>query len=443
MKRADHHLVQQVLDGDVSREDFDRFQQRLREEPELVDLYGNYALLHHTLSEEFEGSRLTAPAAPEPRCRLFRLSLLAVACLIGMLALLAWWLQPWSRLEAVPDVAMVTFSVDATWSIEGGSRNLGGATGVARGCHLRLNHGRANIALQPSVTAWIEGPAEVVFLTSNEIHLARGRGKFHRSGSGDALTVTTPRLVAVDSGTRFGIEVGPDDRDELHVEQGGVRVTAKARNENALLATGDAVRVTSAGVMERFPSDGRKFATGLGRFRTVVTPPFDHADWRWDHGKPSVSNTRVEGANYSLFLRLPQPEPGEHDTVLLATLGVGKPVGGKFHTDGWAGMSFYSGGVEMLFFGDAFGSKSSWSLDVKRNTPLIVPEKPVVGPRAVTLRYDPRTGSVSLHDGGVPLRPPFCEGRIPAGTRFDEIRIGASAGAALTVNSLVIRVGGD
>jgi hypothetical protein len=72
-----------------------------------------------------------------------------------------------------------------------------------------------------------------------------------------------------------------------------------------------------------------------------------------------------------------------------------------------------------------------------------VPEKPVVGPRAVTLRYDPRTGSVSLHDGGVPLRPPFCEGRIPAGTRFDEIRIGASAGAALTVNSLVIRVGGD
>lgn len=70
-----------------------------------------------------------------------------------------------------------------------------------------------------------------------------------------------------------------------------------------------------------------------------------------------------------------------------------------------------------------------------------MPEEPVVGPRAVTLRYDPRTGHVSLHSGGLPLSPPFCEGKIPAGTRFDKIRIGASAGAALTVNSLVIRVG--
>jgi hypothetical protein len=443
MKRADHHLVQQVLDGDVSREDFDRFQQRLREEPNLLDLYGNYALLHHTLSEEFEGGSPAVQAGAEPRRKFYRLSIWSIASVLGMLLALAWWLQPWSRLEAVPDVAMVTFSVDAAWQIEGGSRNLGAATGVARGCRLRLNHGRANIALQPSVTALIEGPAEVIFLSPDDIHLARGRGNFHRSGSGGALTITTPRLVVADSGTRFGIQIGPHDSDELHVEQGRVRVTAKGRNESALLAAGDAARVAAAGVIERFPSHGRKFATGLGRFRTVVIPPFDHVDWRLDHGKPSVSATRVEGANYSLFHRFIEPAPGEADTVLLVTLGVGKPVGGEFHTDGWAGVSFYSGGVEMLFFGDAFGSKSSWSLDVKRNTPLITPEEPVLGPRTVTLRYDPRTGHVSLHDGGVPLKPPFGEGSIPAGTRFEEIRIGASAGASLTVKSLAIRVGGD
>ena len=34
---------------------------------------------------------------------------------------------------------------------------------------------------------------------------------------------------------------------------------------------------------------------------------------------------------------------------------------------------------------------------------------------------------------------PFCAGKLPPGTRFDEIRIGASAGAALAVNSLHIR----
>jgi hypothetical protein len=33
--------------------------------------------------------------------------------------------------------------------------------------------------------------------------------------------------------------------------------------------------------------------------------------------------------------------------------------------------------------------------------------------------------------------------KIPVGTRFEEIRPGASSGAALAVNSLGIRVGGE
>jgi len=36
----------------------------------------------------------------------------------------------------------------------------------------------------------------------------------------------------------------------------------------------------------------------------------------------------------------------------------------------------------------------------------------------------------------------FCVGNLPAGTRFDEIRIGASSGAALAVKSLHVRSGG-
>jgi hypothetical protein len=61
----------------------------------------------------------------------------------------------------------------------------------------------------------------------------------------------------------------------------------------------------------------------------------------------------------------------------------------------------------------------------------------------VTLRYDARSGEVTLHEGGLPLADPFCTGKVPPGTRFDEIRIGASAGAALAVNSLHIRTRAD
>ena len=55
MKKQDHQLVQRVLDGEMTPGDFRDFQERLRGEPELEKLYQEYALLHHTLSEEFEG----------------------------------------------------------------------------------------------------------------------------------------------------------------------------------------------------------------------------------------------------------------------------------------------------------------------------------------------------------------------------------------------------
>ena len=113
-----------------------------------------------------------------------------------------------------------------------------------------------------------------------------------------------------------------------------------------------------------------------------------------------------------------------------------------FHTDGWAGMSFFSKGTELLFFGDAYGPERTWSLDVKQRIPVILPGNPVLGAGKVTLRYDCKTGAVSLHQGSVPLGPAFCSGKLPTGVSFDEIRLGASSSAALTVRSLVILSGG-
>jgi hypothetical protein len=443
MKKTDHHLVQQVLDGEVTREAFDGFQQRLRAEPELVDLYGGYALLQHSLSEEFEGGPAPEHGQAVRSRRLAGIPVLLVFAAALAIAGTILWFQPFAGSNKGYDVAVVTFSVDAVWQFEGASRNLGGATGVDQGSKLHLRQGRAGISLEPSVTAVIEGPADVTFLAKDSLHLTQGRGFFTRGGTGGGLTITTPKLTAVDSGTEFGIDVPVAGPDELHVKAGKVEVVSKAGNESALLVAGDAVRVPATGPMERFAAGGRHFATGLGRFQTVLSAPFNRSDWRLEYGNPSFSDTRIEGANYAAFLQFPEPQPSGENSVLLATLEVGKPVGGEFHTDGWAGISFFSNGAEVLFFGDSFGTKPTWSLDVKQRIPVILPEQPLTGPRTVTLRYDRRSGEASLHDGGVPLKTPFCVGNLPAGTRFDEIRIGASSGAALTVNSLHVKVGGE
>lgn len=443
MKRADHHLIQQLLDGDVTREEFDIIQQRMRDEPGLAALYEDYALLQHSLIEEFDGGDAIKAAPLETTWAKLGASLwlIIVTFLVLVAALL--WFRPWEGSGRGEGAAVVAFSVDAVWKIEGPSKVLGGATEVVRGDVLHLFEGRAGISLAPSVSAVIEGPAELTFLSKDSLQVTRGRGFFHRGGTGGGLTVTTPRFMATASGAEFGLEVSPDGPDELLVSSGSVHVESKISGNSMVLAAGDAASVSAAGAISGFPVDGRPFAKSLGRFRSLVSGSFEKSRWRIDYGNPEITPTRIDGRNFSAFLSMPVAEPELGVRVLLITMDLGKPSEGEFHTDGWAGLSLFNGAQEVLFFGDSFGTKATWSLDVKQHIPVIFPERPVSGQRMVTLRYEPRSGQVSLHEGGFPLEPPFCSGKIVPGTTFDEIRIGASSGAALAVKSLAIRVGED
>lgn len=439
MKKADHQLIQQVLDGQVSRDDFDGFQQRMRDEPELVSLYGDYALLNHTLHEEFEdGDSAGESGAASRGMRV----LSAIAALVILLAGLWWWLRPHFNTAAMDDAAIATFSLDAVWSVEGTSYHNGAATGLTKDASIHLHQGRAVISLEPAITAVIEGPATVTIRSDNAIHLENGRGWFECSTNSSGLTVTTPKLKAVDSGTSFGVFSAAENSDEVHVTSGTVSVTSVSSGETVPLTEGHAARVTASGMTESIPVNKDGFATSMGRFASFVSGPFEKSQWSILHGNPAITGQRIEGANFAIFMKLPEEFPSGDATVLLATLDLGKSTEGEFHTDGWAGMSFFNNETEVLFFGDAFGAKPTWSLDVKQHIPVILPKQAVKGPREITLRYDFRSGDVSLHEGGVPLGAAFCSGKLPPGTRFNGIRLGASAGAALAVDALHIRMGG-
>lgn len=442
MKRADHHLVQQVLDGDVTSEEFDGFQQRLREEPELIDLYKGYALLQHTLSEEFEDGLPGRASAEAGSRRTVKAGLLLLAGALAILAALVWF-KPWSFFAGAENVAVATFSVDAVWRIDGPSESLGSATGLPAGSCLKLVQGRASVSLEPTVTVLLDGPSVMTAVSKNELEMKSGRGLFRVGGSHSGLKVRTPNLTAVDAGTEFGIDTSPAGPDEVRVLSGKVEVTASRGGASLEIGAGTAVRVGADGGIEKIPAAGRRFADQLGRFETVAGGAFVRDDWRVDFGNPTITEKRLEGLNFTAYRKLGKPQPSDGNTVLLVTLQVVTPANGNFHTDGWAGMSFFSGGREVLFFGDSFGINGTWSLDVKQRLPVVLPEQPVKGARTVTLRYDAATGDVTLHDGGVPLKSAICAGKMPPGLAFDEIRLGASAGAALAVSSLQIRVGGN
>ena len=439
MKRADHHLIQQVLDGSISQQAFAGFQQRMRTEPELAKLYGEYALLNHSLCEEFEDQPIDSTPVPISRwCFPAWIAWLAAAAVL----VAAVSIYRKGGVKPVPVMATVQFSPDAVWQVTGVAPDGGSPASLPIGGTLRLSQGQVSIFTSPTASALIEGPSTLTFVSPESLHLAEGRGRFRLEKSRGQLEVTTPSMAAVGTAGDFGIATRSGAPDELHVFDGTVGMRLNGASESRTLSAGQAVRIAGAVGIEPFAADTNRFQSRLSEFQTVMTAPFIKAEWRMDYGNPAISADGIDGVNYSIFRRLPQAEPSGNHPVLLATLETKIPSTGSFHTDGWAGLSFFSSGNEVLFFGDTFGRERTWALDLRKGIPVSQTGERQIVAKTVTLRYDRRTGEVSLHEGNLPLGPAFRSGTIAPETTFDEIRLGASSSAAFAVRSLTLRVGG-
>ena len=441
--KDDHHTVQQILDGTLSQKEFVKFQGRMRRDPELMRLYGGYAILQHSLYEEFEDQPIRVfPSRNVTAGASKRWVVVAIAALITVFAG-AWFTQRQVReSRQLANRTEVSFSADAVWSVEDAATGMSRKSVLIPGSTLHLVHGQAEFSTSAGVGALFVGPGSLTLVSNQRIHLAAGRGRFVCKTEKPDLEITTPSMTAKDLGTVFGVSVMRDKPDELHVIEGKVQVRINGRKESEILTAGSAGRVNGTEKLEPIAFSPAYFPASIPGFQEVVSGPFNKENWRVEFGVPAFAEGRVDGSNYTAFLHLTEPAPNADEPVILATLSTSGTEAAKFHTDGWAGLSFYQKGVEALFFGDSFGPEKTWSLDIKQRIPIVLPANFITGPRTVTLRYDSTTGEVSLHEGKIPFGPAFCSGKIPPGMKFDEIRIGASAGADLSLNSLTLLKGG-
>ncbi len=453
MKRDEHEEIQRLLDGSMSPAEFVDFQQRLRESPDLLQLYSGYALLHHSLSEEYEQRKVPAIAHAASASR--RGVALAWAAIIVLLLGAGVFFaknKPSPAAALQLPLASLVFSEDAGWELDRGLRPVEGSVAVFTGTTLILSQGQATLKEPDGTTILLDGPAKLEIGSAKELRIDEGHVLCRVEKSNTSLRIITPGLIASDlGGSQLGIDLRHDLPAELHVIAGEARlrlipdqtgeVLSPGDKTGQVLSPGDAARIGGPSGIERFPADPSRFKASSLKFSDALTDAFVKSDWRLDFGTPSISANGIEGENYTAFH--PLPESCAKAAVILVTVRTANPPTGKFHTDGWAGISFFSKGTEQLFFGDCFGAEPTWGLDIKQGIPIVNPPKAVAGARTVTLRYDRRTGDVSLHDGAVPLGLAFCSGKVPAGLEFDELRVGASSGAALALRSLSIRVGNE
>lgn len=450
MNKSDHQWIQNVLDGHCDAAQFIAFQQRLRDDQKFAQLYREYALMQHALYEEFEGramigARQVAPAKSST-ARWIGWSAMAAALILGLVI----FSQRERDMEKPQRLATSVFSDDAQWLINGKVADHAHEMQVAKGARVQLLLGQARFSIDGIVQSVIDAPSEWTYSDEMKITWHNGVGRFRVEDSVQGFTVETATMSVVDLGTEFGVSSKPVGESEVHVIEGLVSVNTSAASEKKTLVGGEAVRLNDSSKWEKIPLKMKSVSEVRESFVTLVDEDFSKvaqsnsfaARWRLAKGEALVQQGQVEGRNFEAFLPLKIDETSAQSGVILVTMAVENPHTGAFHTDGWSGLSLYRGGEEVVFFGDGFGPEKTWSLDVRQQLPLVLPTHAVIDARTVTLRYDAASGAVSLHHGGLPLGPAFCESKIAAGIRFDEVRLSASEEAALAVRSLQIRSGG-
>jgi len=162
-------------------------------------------------------------------------------------------------------VARIELSDDLVWSAETAktARDDGWLTSGL----IEIESGEAMIAFNSGATATIEGPAALSIESSNRVFLNKGKLTADVPPPASGFTVNTPRLNAVDIGTRFGIDVDAEGNSELHVMEGEVEASRTSGNSvTVLVREGLALRADSRtrSELSPVPYAGDQFVLQIG-----------------------------------------------------------------------------------------------------------------------------------------------------------------------------------
>lgn len=132
---------------------------------------------------------------------------------------------------------------------------------------LQMESGTLLITFNSGATALVEGPAEISIESNNRMFLKAGRLTAEVPPAASGFTVNTPRLNAVDIGTRFGMRVEDNGDSELHVMEGEVKASRTTGNSIAtLVREGLALKADSRtrNELQPIPYAGDHFQLQLG-----------------------------------------------------------------------------------------------------------------------------------------------------------------------------------
>ncbi|WP_149495214.1 DNRLRE domain-containing protein [Roseiconus lacunae] len=276
--------IEKQLDDSLTREEFDRLQRMLTDQPDARELYLD--LMHQNAHLQLERVYLsaTSPRSGEESRKLpdgsrstdkkFWSSVFAV---LAASLLLVWWNLPSAKSPySIPGIAHIADSSDARW----GDCTLPTAVGsqLGRG-RLKIDRGLAMIRFASGAEVTLESPAELEIESSLSGRLLSGTAVVEVPKSAHGFTLTTPTAVAIDYGTAFAVTVDTSAKtSSIEVLDGEVEVkhvtsdaSLRLKEKQRVIASEEALSDADVSIGEAKLFSARPSVSGENRLHRITT----------------------------------------------------------------------------------------------------------------------------------------------------------------------------
>ncbi len=276
-------LIQRMLDGEISPEEFEVLQDLLLADAKARRRYYEYVGLQQALTFHYARSQersasvagLGSKVREVQQRRSFRRTIVAAAAMFVLAAVVL-------RLIPAPDPEpVVSFRTavgtefELSHSLVGDEEPPAPGT-LAVGSSINLTRGSAELTLATGVVSIVQAPAQLTVHGKNRVFLPTGTAWFRVPEDAHGFQVITRELEITDLGTEFGVVSRNDAHDEAHCIHGKIVVRARSHlKEEETLHAGQARHPDPIGRIK-----AAAFRPGQFLTRLPTGTPFLH--WAFD-----------------------------------------------------------------------------------------------------------------------------------------------------------------
>lgn len=363
MTRETMEGIDALLDGTISREEFAKLQDVLRDDRTAFEHYCRQSELHGRLEWEFGDPQRQFFTVSEPETASVAIAqsrpgpwmwVAAAASIVVMTGLLVLQIRsndpgPPSGagvaapvLSVMPEtsVARLTKSQASQWDRGEFSEGAWLSPGP-----LRLLAGSAELTFDSGARIILQAPAEMELVDAHHGRLVRGKATVHIPSQASGFELETPSTSFSDQDSSFSLAVDADGETEVHVLRGLVEATPRANRELARVLSGnEALRMTDSIFLAR-----HQIRYASGEFDPELPPSLRAAPgrflrWTFDTVESGrVSETGMHRGTPFPAQVLARPGTSEHASAELVDGKFGKAVyfngRGAFLSSGFPGIA--------------------------------------------------------------------------------------------------------